>query len=349
MEEVVVQHLFNGARVAMIEAARELGKLSSKQRHKDKRGVIKPLILMLHSQYYEAIEAALFALLCLTLGSERNKIRVVKSGAIPDLLSLLQCQNEALIELTLAAMFILYSCTANKLAIASSGTIQHLIQFLNGGVNNMSSIGMKPKLDAIATLHNLSTCDQIIPSIASSSLLSSILQLIHNSEKSSELVEKTMGLLENIASSSENALCEIASTHGVICAMVETKEDGSPQCKEHAVEILLLICQSNKEIYRRLILREGVMPGLLKLSVRGTRRAKDMARELLLLLRHCSSYSLRNEQPKVELIEAIMQEIDTRENMDTTTLIEMTEKSNDRTYKKNRKIYSIKVFSLTFV
>ncbi|KAM3713495.1 hypothetical protein ACB098_01G262500 [Castanea mollissima] len=184
MEEVVVQNLFNGARGAIIEAARELS--SSKQRHNlAGRGVISPLIMMLHSQDYEAIEVALFALLCLTFGSERNKIRIVKSGAIPVLQSLLQCQNVALIELTLATMFILSSCTANKLAIASFGTIQHLIQFLNEGVNNM-----KAKLDAIATLHNLSTCDQIIPSIASSGLSSSILQLIHNSEKSSSWLKR---------------------------------------------------------------------------------------------------------------------------------------------------------------
>ena len=247
----------------------------------------------------------------------------MKSGAIPVLLNLLQCQNEALIELTLAALLILSSCTANKLVIASSGTIQHLVQFLNGdygGDNNMNSISMQAKLDAIATLHNLSTCQQIIPSIASSGLLYSLLQLIHNSEKSSELIEKIMGLLENIVSFSENALCEIASTDGVIHALVETIEDGSPQCKEHAVGILLLICQSSREIYRGLILREGVMPGLLQLSVDGTWRAKNMARELLLLLRDCSSYGSRNIQSKHELVEQIMQEIDAGENIEGTTL-----------------------------
>ena len=169
-----------------------------------------------------------------------------------------------------------------------------------------------------------------------------------------ELVEKVMGLLENIVSSSENALCEIASTHGVICAMVETMEDASPQCKEHAVGILLLLCQSNKERYRGLILREGVMPGLLQMSVHGTWRAKDMARELLLLLSDCSSYRLRNEQPKVQLIEAIMQEIDIRENMDMTTLIEMMEKWNNGKYKKNRKVKSsenifVKIFIILLV
>uniref|UniRef100_A0A2N9ISN2 U-box domain-containing protein n=1 Tax=Fagus sylvatica TaxID=28930 RepID=A0A2N9ISN2_FAGSY len=324
MEEMVVENLFNGEREAQIEAARELSKLSSKQRHKlVERGVMSPLILMLHSQDYEAIEAALFALLSFAFGSERNKIRIVKSGAIPVLLNLLQCQNEALIELTLAAMLILSSCTANKLVIASSGTIQHLVQFLNGdygGDKNMNSISMQAKLDAIATLHNLSTCQQIIPSIASSGLLYSLLQLIHNSEKSSELIEKIMGLLENIVSFSENALCEIASTDGVIHALVETIEDGSPQCKEHAVGILLLICQSSREIYRGLILREGVMPGLLQLSVDGTWRAKNMARELLLLLRDCSSYGSRNIQSKHELVEQIMQEIDAGENIEGTTL-----------------------------
>jgi hypothetical protein len=72
MEEMVVENLFNGEREAQIEAARELSKLSSKQRHKlVERGVMSPLILMLHSQDYEAIEAALFALLSFAFGSER--------------------------------------------------------------------------------------------------------------------------------------------------------------------------------------------------------------------------------------------------------------------------------------
>lgn len=246
----------------------------------------------------------------------------MRSGAIPVLLSLLQCQNEALIELTIAAMLILSSCTANKLAIASHGAIQLLVEFLNASDNNVSSssISLQAKLDAIATLHNLSTCHQIIPSIVSSGLLFSLLQLIHSSEKSSELVEKIMGLLENVVSLSENALCETAGTGGAIRALVETIEEGSPQCKEHAAGILLLICQSCRERYRGIILREGVMPGLLQLSVDGTWRAKTVARELLLLLRDCPSYGSRNKQSKNELIQQIMQEIDAGENVEGTTL-----------------------------
>lgn len=316
----MIENLFNGEREAQVQAARDLSKLSSKQRHKlAERGITAPLILMLQSQDYDAIEAALFALLSLAFGSERNKIRIMRSGAIPVLLSLLQCQSEALIELTIAAMLILSSCTANKLAIASHGAIQLLVEFLSGDTHNIS---LQAKLDAIATLHNLSTCHQIVPSIVSSGVLFSLLQLIHSSEKSSELVEKIMGLLESVVSLSENALCETAGTGGAIRALVETVEDGSPQCKEHAVGILLLICQSCRERYRGIILREGVMPGLLQLSVDGTWRAKTMARELLLLLRDCPSYGSRNKQTKNELnlIQQIMQEIDAGEKVEGSTL-----------------------------
>ena len=208
-----------------------------------------------------------------------------------------------MVQLTIAAMLTLSSCKANKVAIASSGAIQLLAEFV-------SSSSTQSQLDAIATLHNLSTCQEIIPFIVSSGVILSLLELIHSSVKSSPLVEKAIGLLENIVSSSESALCEAASIGGSIRTLVETIEDGSLQGKEHAVGILVLICQSCREKYRGLILREGVMPGLLQLSVDGTRRAKNMARELLLLLRDGSNYGSRCKQMNHELIERIMEEID---------------------------------------
>ncbi|GAV68561.1 KAP domain-containing protein [Cephalotus follicularis] len=321
MEDFLVENLFVGEREARIQAATELSKLSSKQRQKvAEKGVIVPLVSMLHSQDHEAIEAALFALLSLAFGSERNKILIVKSGVIPVLLELLQCQSRTLIELSVAAMLILSSCAANKLVIASSGAIQLLVGILNGVYDNdnYDSICTQTTLDVIATLHNLSTCHQIIPAIVSFGAVFILLQLIHRSEKSSELAEKAMSLLENIASVSEYALEEIAGTGGAIRALVEIIEEGSPQCKEHAVGILFLICQSCRERYRGLILREGVMPGVLQLSVDGTWRAKKRAQDLLLLLRDCSNS--RGKPSKHERMEQIMQAIDSREEVEGTTL-----------------------------
>jgi len=94
-----------------------------------------------------------------------------------------------------------------------------------------------------------------------------LLELIHNSAESSPLVEKAIRLLENIVSSSESALYEAASTRGAIRILVETIEDGSSLGKENAVGILLLICQKCREKYRVLILKEGVMPGLLQMKL----------------------------------------------------------------------------------
>ncbi|OMO69328.1 Armadillo [Corchorus olitorius] len=308
MEDLVVENLFSGNNQVQIQAATQLSKLSSKQRHRlAERGIISPLVSMLQSQDFEAIQASLLALLGLAFGSERNKTRIVKAGIMPILLSLLQCQSEELVELTIAAMLILSSCTANKLAIASSGAIQLLVEILN---NNVTCLSLQARLDTIATLQNLSTCHQIIPSIASSGVIYSLLQVIHFSDKSTELTEKAMALLETIVSSSDDSIHETAAIGGAIRIIVEAVEEGSVQCKEHAVGILLNICQSCREKYRGLILREGVMPGLLQLSVDGTWRAKSMARELLLLLRDCSNYGSTSKQSKHELMEQIMQAID---------------------------------------
>ncbi|KDP46412.1 hypothetical protein JCGZ_10252 [Jatropha curcas] len=323
MEDFVVQSLFNGGREAQVEAATQLTKFSTKQRHKlAERGIISPLVSMLRSQDFEAIEASLLALLSLAFGSERNKIRIVRSGTVPVLLELLQWQNETLTEFVIAALLTVSSCSGNKLPITFSGAIPLITGILSGDYISIE-ISIQTKLDAISTLHNLSTCHQTIPSIISSGVVFALLQMIHEHEKSSLLVEKSMALLENIVALSENGLLQTASTGGAVRALVEAIEEGSMQCKEHAAVILLLICQSCRDKYRGLILMEGVMPGLLQLSVDGTRRGKNTAQELLLLLRNCEEYGSRGKQSEHKPIEQIMQEIDAegeRSVMGTATL-----------------------------
>lgn len=72
MEELLLQNLVTGDAEAQVRAATQLSNLSSKQRHSlAEKGVMLPLISMLHSQDFEANEAALLALLSLAFGSER--------------------------------------------------------------------------------------------------------------------------------------------------------------------------------------------------------------------------------------------------------------------------------------
>ncbi|KAL3526382.1 hypothetical protein ACH5RR_011038 [Cinchona calisaya] len=322
MEDVIVEALLSNEREAQIFAARELGKLESRRRQKlAEKGIISRLVLMLHMHDFEAVEAALLALLSLAFHSERNKIQIVNSGTIPVLLKIIQCQNESLIDLAIAALLILSSCTANKLAIAASGAIQILVDSLISqfaAENCVQNLSMQAKLDIMSTFHNLSTCPPIIPSIVSSGVVNPMLQIIYGFEKSSELVEKAMSLLEKIVSSSENALKEVAETAPfVIQLLVEAIEEGKPLCKEYAAGTLLVICQSCRDTYRGMTLREGAMPGLLQLSVDGTFKAREKAKALLQLLRDCSDCRTREKESKNQLLEQVMRQIDRAERTGT--------------------------------
>ncbi|KAL8546999.1 hypothetical protein ACS0TY_006644 [Phlomoides rotata] len=294
---------------AQIIAAREIGNLNSKEKTKlAENGAISPLILMLHSQDYESIEAALFALLNLAFGSERNKILIAKAGAVPGILKVLQWRNESLSGLALAALLILSSCSRNKPEIASSGGVQILLGILDSQISLCQRISHQEIFDILSTLHNLSTSPQIIPLIVVSGGVITVVRLIYQSDKSSELVEKAMALLETILSLSEVALTQGCETGGVIRMVVEAVEEGTVACREHAAGVLLMICKTCKERYRGMILREGAMAGLLQLSVDGTWLARKKAKALLLLLRDCNNGGVKHS--KNVALEEVMREID---------------------------------------
>ncbi|GER29510.1 ARM repeat superfamily protein [Striga asiatica] len=312
METAIAKALLFGEREARIFAAREIGKLNCNERQKlAENGAIPPLIFMLESQDYESIEAALLALLNLAFGSERNKIRIAKSGATQALLKALQWRNESLLELALAALLILSSCAANKPEIASSGAVQLLFELLDSESPNGEAIGHQAKLDIISTLHNLSTSPETLPSAILSDGLIRLIQLICDADKSSDLAEKAVALLESLVSSSESAVSRVAEIGGAIGLLVEAVEEGTASCKEHAAAILAVICGSCRERYRGVILGEGAMPGLMQLSVDGNRRAREKAKTLMKMLRESSdSGPARVRHSKSVLFEEVMRKID---------------------------------------
>lgn len=264
----------------------------------------------------------------------RNKIQIVKSGAIPAMVNLLR-GSQSLVESAATAMLILSSCGANKLPIASSGAIETLIAIISGEIAANSppmAISPQTKLDAVSTLLNLSTSRRIAPLIVASGGVPSLLDLIvaSSSARSPEATEKAMAALENVVASSGHAVREVAGHDGAIRALVEAVEEGSPECREHAVAILLAMVRSCRDKHREAVLREGAVPGLLELSVEGTWRAKEMAQHLLLLLRDCADYGTRarhqkKKKEKHELVEQLMEEIDA-EGASLTLVEEMVAK-----------------------
>lgn len=142
--------------------------------------------------------------------------------------------------------------------------------------------------------------------------VSSIVTLLKSCKKSSKTAEKCTALLEPLMSYDE---CRKALTsEGGILAIVEVLEIGSLQSQEHALGALLTMCQSDRCKYRELILREGVVPGLLELTVKGTAKSKEKAQTLLRLLRD-APYERSQLQPDTleNIVSNLISQIDGKE------------------------------------
>ncbi|GLT94233.1 hypothetical protein SLE2022_119850 [Rubroshorea leprosula] len=276
------EKLINGDLQAKIEAARDIRKVVRKSSIKTRSkfaaaGVIQPLVFMLLSPNHDAREASLLALLNLAVRNERNKVNIVTAGAVPPLVELLKLQNSSLRELATAAILTLSAAAPNKPMIVACGAAPHLVQILSSG-------SVQGRVDAVTALHNLSTCKENPVPILDAKAVFPLIKLLKECKKYSKFAEKATALLE-ILSKSEEGRVAITNSDGGILTLVETVEDGSLVSMQHAVGALLSMCQSCRDKYRELILKEGAIPGLLRLTVEGTTIAQERARTLLDLLR----------------------------------------------------------------
>ncbi|KAG9448527.1 hypothetical protein H6P81_008492 [Aristolochia fimbriata] len=303
--------LVNGDLESRIQAARDIRKLAKASAGTRSvfaaAGVIQPLVSMLGPSEPGARESALLALLNLAARNERNKVKIVTSGAVPPLLELLKLETGSLRDLATAAILTLSASSANKLIIAASGATPLLVQILSSG-------SVQGKVDAVTALYNLSTCKHNFTPALASLAVPSLLSLLKECKKYSKFAEKTTALLE-ILSGFEEGRIAISNSDGGILTVVETVEDGSLESTEHAVGVLLSLCRSCRSKYRELILREGAIPGLLQLTAEGTPKAQESARTLLDLL--------RDSPPQQRLASAVLESF----VYDIASQVESTEKA----------------------
>ncbi|KAJ4961919.1 hypothetical protein NE237_021829 [Protea cynaroides] len=262
-----------------IQAAREIRRLTkTSQKHRRYfSGAIEPLVAMLRSDSSDCYEAALFALLNLAVKDEMNKIAIVDAGALPPLICFLNSNDSNLREYATAALLTLSASAVNKPKISASGAIPLLVEILRDG-------SPQAKVDSLMALYNLSTHPGNLSIILAAKAISPLVNLLKSCKKSSKTVEKCSALLESLLSFDEGRTALIFEEGGVL-AVVEVLESGSLQSREHAVGALLTMCKSDRCRYREPILREGVIPGLLELTVQGTPKSQLKARTLLELLR----------------------------------------------------------------
>ncbi|KAI3755680.1 hypothetical protein L1987_55486 [Smallanthus sonchifolius] len=285
----ISDRLIQGDLSIKIQAAREIRSMIRNRNSSGKirvkfaaAGVIQPLVLMLCSQHHDAREVSLLALLNLASRNDRNKEEIVICGAIYPLVKLLKFQTaDNLRELATAAILTLSAAPNNRSTIANSGAIPHLIQILSCG-------SVQGRVDAVTALHNLTTAttkeEPAISISLDAAAASPLINLLKECKKHSKFADKTTGLI-NIISKSHDGILAITKAEDGILTLVETIEDGSLVSTEHAVGVLLDLCMSSRSKYRELILKEGAIPGLLRLTVDGTHEARNKARLLLDLLR----------------------------------------------------------------
>ncbi|XP_065849662.1 vacuolar protein 8-like [Euphorbia lathyris] len=280
-----------------IEAAKEIRRLTktSQRCRRQLAQAVDPLVSMLrllHSPYCH--ESALLALLNLAVQDEKNKKSIVEAGALQPIIEFLQSEDLHLQEYATAALLTLSASSSNKPIISASGAIPLLVEILRDGSS-------QAKFDAVMAISNLSTVADNLNILLETNPIPCLVSLLKTCKKSSKIAEKSCALIESLVSFEEGRAALISEECGVL-AVVEILENGSLQSREHAVGALLTMCQSDRCKYREPILREGVIPGLLELTVQGTAKAQVKAQTLLHLLRE-------NPHPRSEL------EADTLENI----------------------------------
>lgn len=280
-----------------IEAAKEIRRLTktSQRCRKQFSSAIKPLVSMLRLEGdEEANEAALLALLNLAVKDETNKISIVDSGALEPVVGFLQSNNMEMQEHAVAAIVTLSASPVKKLAIGASGTIPSLVEILNHG-------SPQAKMDAVVAISNLSTEPDNLMLIIQSDPIPYLVDILKTCKKSSKISDRCISLLESLVSFEEGRL-SLTSEEGGVLAVVEVLESGSLQGREHAVGTLLTMCQSDRCRYREPIIKEGVIPGLLELTVQGTTKSRIKAHTLLRLLRESPYQRTELEADTLETI-----------------------------------------------
>lgn len=233
----------------------------------------------------------------------RNKVSIIKAGALEPIITFLQSDSSTLQEYAAASLLTLSASATSKSIIGAYGAIPHLVKLIKHG-------NPQSKADAVMALSNLSTVTNNLNMISETKPVPSILTLLKSNKKSSKTAEKCCSLIESLVGSDETRKA-LTSNEGGVFALVEVLENGTLQGREHAVGALLTLCQSDRSKYREPILREGVIPSLLELTVQGTPKSRTKAKRLLCLLR--DSGSPRSEfQPDAfeKLVSSIVSHID---------------------------------------
>ncbi|XP_022131860.1 U-box domain-containing protein 45-like [Momordica charantia] len=238
------------------------------------QGLLHYLETAVKEQNAKAQESGAMALFNLAVNNDRNKELMLAEGMISLLEEMIMNPNS---HGYATALYLNVSCLEEaKTIIGSSCAVPFLTQLLHANTETLC------KLDALHTLYNLSTVPSNIPNLLSSGIIRG-LQSVLAAPRDRTWTEKCIAILINLASS-ESGSDQMSSTPELISALATILDNGEPIEQEQAVSCLLILCNGNEKC-SEMVLQEGVIPGLVSMSVNGTARGKEKAQKLLMLFR----------------------------------------------------------------
>lgn len=211
---------------------------------------------------------------CLLLSAFVKKCR---SGTIPcleeDTYALLASfLDTEVAEETIGVLEVLSCHQPCDYEIAASGALHHIRRILDKEISGLQEPALK-------ILSNLSANSRIRSLIVPSDFIPKVVPYFDDSA----LAGYSVAILKNLCDS-EDARAFLAETDGCIASLTKLLESDSQEDQEYTVAVLLSLC-SQRIQYCQLVMEEGVIPGLVGISVNGNNKGKAMALELLRLLR----------------------------------------------------------------
>ncbi|XP_038885190.1 U-box domain-containing protein 45-like isoform X1 [Benincasa hispida] len=238
------------------------------------QGLLRYLEIAVQEQNTKAQESGAMALFNLAVNNDRNKEIMLAERLISLLEEMIMNPNS---HGYATALYLNVSCLEEaKSIIGSSCAVPFLTQLLHANTETLC------KLDALHTLYNLSTVPSNIPNLVSSGIIKGLQSLLA-SRLDRTWTEKCIAILINLASS-ESGRDQMSSAPELIGGLAAILDNGEPIEQEQAVACLLILCSGNERC-SEMVLQEGVIPGLVSMSVNGTARGKEKAQKLLMLFR----------------------------------------------------------------
>ncbi|XP_054806044.1 U-box domain-containing protein 6-like [Prosopis cineraria] len=247
-------------------------------------GLVEALLRFLKSAVSEgnqkAQESGAMALFNLAVNNNRNKAIMLSAGVLPLLEEISSSSSYGYA----TALYLNLSCLEEaKTKIGKTHAVQFLIHLLQ------TNTEVQCKQDSLHALYNLSTVPSNIPNLISSGIISGLSSLLsgqsdnNDNTNNSTWTEKCIHVLINLAASHMGKE-QIVSAPGLINILAKKLESSELLEQEQAVSCLLVLCNGYEKC-SRMVLREGIIPALVLMSVNGTPRGKEKAQKLLMLFR----------------------------------------------------------------